>query len=324
MQITRIEYPSDSGEPHCFVLDPRVAVVDASPSTTERLVSIVRDLYRGTKPEGRVFATIDGIEFEVNSDMVPLIGQRLDGAFDIIDLATAPDLPPDRPTTEAVHGAVARAALETVGAIPPTLDTRQLDLAAAAVDRSRDPLAEAAHSAYLQRGGLRLLFSRRSGRQLLDPNDPVVAQLARFDQVIADRRAQVSDDSPPQTDHVDRATDVMRELLSARPSGRSPETLNSLSSEAVANEIGLWMAQRHDRAVTPLLAERLERHAAGIDVVGSIPVVLDLRRVAHVLPGRDALRRSVQSRSDDLQFIALTGTGGARRWVEEALGSNVR
>lgn len=323
MRISRIEVESGSSGTHTFVLDPRATTVDEPPTDTERLLSVFRNLYLGIKRRCRIFAAIDDVEFEVTDDMVSLIGQRLAGEFRVLDLALPPLIATDPTDIRDVQAVVARAALETVGAVPPTLDLERIDQAMLAVDRYRDPLANDAHATYLRNTGLLQLFSRRSGRELLDPDDPVVAQLARFDEALIDRRRQIGSSAPPLPDEFERATSTLRELVSARMGGIPSEVAATMSPAAIESDVAQWVAQQHDRQVTPIVAERLSRHAEGIPVIGPIPVVLDLRRVQGFPPGGDAMRWAAREHADQLQFIVLVGSAESRRWIESTVASTV-
>lgn len=323
MRISRIEVESPTGEARTFALHPQATTFDESPTDTERLLSVFRNLYLGIKRRCRIFAVIDNVELEITDEMVPLIGQRLAGEFRVLDLAVPPPIATDPTDIRDVQAVVARAALETLGVVLPTLDAERIDQAVLAVDRYRDPLANDAHASYLRTTGLLQLFSRRSGRELLDPEDPVVARLARFDDTLTDRRRQISSSAPPLPDEVERATGTLRELVSARMGGIPPENAATMSQEAVESDIAQWVIQQHDRQLTPIITESLSRHAEGIHVVGSIPVVLDLRRVQGFPPGGDAIRWASREHGDELQFIVLVGSPESRLWIENTVASSV-
>lgn len=322
MKISRVEVESPNGTTSQHAFGPELAVISESPAETERILAVFRNLYMGVKRGCRLFAIVDDVEFEITSDMVPLIGQRLDGQFHVIDLALPPAINTDPTDIRDVQAVVARAALETVGATSATLDLVRLDQAVAAVDRYREPFANDAHTAYLRRTGLLQLFSRRSQRALLDSDDPAVLQLSRFDQVLTDRRHHISSSTPPRPADVAHATDTLRELVSARMGGMPPETAATMTPEAVERDVAQWVAQQHDRMITPIVAELCDRHAAGIDVLGPIPIVLDLRRVEGLLPGDDAIRWAARQHSGDLQFIVLVGNSDNRRWIESTFESS--
>lgn len=322
MRISRVEVESGNGSTNDYAFGPELAVVSGSPAETERILVAFRNLYMGVKRGCQLFATVNDVEFEITSDMVPLIGQRLGGQFHVIDLALPPAISTDPTDIRDVQAVVARAALETVGAVPATLDLARLDQAAVAVDQYRDPFANDAHAAYLRRTGLLQLFSRRSQRVLLNSDDPAVLQLSRFDQVLTDRRRQLSSSTPPLPAEFAHATDALRELVSARMGGMPSEVAATMTPEAVERDVAQWVAQQHDRLITPIVAELCDRHAAGIDVLGPIPIVLDLRRVEGLPPGGDAMRWAARQHGGELQFIVLVGDGDNRRWIETTFESS--
>lgn len=322
MRISRVEVESGLGTTKTHAFGSDVAAINESPADTERLLAVFRNLFLGLKRGCQVFAVIDDVEIEVTNDMVPLIGQRLGGQFSVIDLALPPTTSGESIDIRDVQAVVARAALETVGSIPATLDLARLDQAAIGVDHYRVPLADLAHTAHLRRTGLLQLFSRRSGRDRLNADDPAVLQLSRFEQTLTDRRRQISASAPPLPEEFSRATDVLRELVSARMGGMSEEMAATMSPEAVERDVMQWVAQQHDRMITPVVAEACERHAAGIDVLGPIPMVIDMRRVEGLPPGGDALRWAARRHANDLQFIVLVGGGDNRRWIENTFESS--
>ena len=319
MKASRVIVASGTTAAQTFVCDPELAIIAESPEEADRLVTVFRNLFLGVKRGSQVFATIDDIEFEMTNDMMPLVGQRLARQFDVVDLALPPVISAESTDARDLHAAVARAALETSGAIVPTLDLERIDQATVAVDRAREPLAQAAHAAFLRRTGIFQLFSRRSGRDLLDPNNPTVSQLARFDQVLADRRRQITAEADPLPYESANATAMLRELVSSRMGGLASESAAAMTPEAIERDVAHWVAQQHDRQMTPLLAEICARHAKGIDVLGPIPVILDLRRVHGLPPGGDAIRWAARSYGDDLQFIVLVSNDENRRWIESAI-----
>lgn len=319
MRITRVVVESGTAPPRVFALDPNVAIVFESPTDAERLLTVFRNLYLGIKRNCQIFASIDEVEFEVTNDMIPLIGQRLGQRFGLVDLALPPPIATEPTDVRDVQAVVARAALETIGAIPATLDLERLDQGMAAVDQYLDPLANDAHAAYLKRTGLLQLFSRRTGRDLLDDNDPAVKQLKGFDQALAGRRRQISSSSAPTPDEFAHATESLRVLVSARMGGIPPDMAASMTNEAVERDVAHWVAQQHDRQIGPIVAERCARHAEGIDVLGSIPIVIDTRRVDGLPPGGDSMRWASRQHGDDLQFIVLAADDDQRRWVDRAL-----
>lgn len=322
MRLSRVIVESGTADSRTFEFGANFSVIVESPADAERLVAVFRNLYLGSKRGCQIFATIDDVEFEITNDMVPLVGQRLAGEFGVLDLALPPAITTNPTDIRDVQATVARAALETVGATRPTLDLARLDEAAVAVDQYRDPLANDPHAAYLRRTGLLQLFSRRPGRESLDPNDPAVQQLARFDQVLADRRRQVSSSSPPLPEEFEHATTSLRELVSARTGGTPLEMVATMSTEAIERDVAQWVGQQHDRQVTPMVTDACERHAEGIDVLGSIPIVLDLRRIDGLPPGGDAVRSAARLYGEDLQFIVLVADDDSRRWVENTFVSS--
>ncbi len=322
MRISRVIVGSGTGDSSEFEFSSNLSVITEQPADAERLLSVFRNLYLGIKGGCQIFATVDGVEFEMTDEMIPLVGARMDGQFAVVDLALPPEISTDPTDIRDVQAVVARAALETVGAIRPTLDTAHLDKATLAVDRLREPLANDAHAAYLRRAGFLQLFARRSGRQLLDPNDPVVRELASFDTVLENRRRQISSSGEPLPSEVAHATDALRELMSARIGGAAPETVAQMTPEAVEQDLAQWVVQQHDRQVTPVVAEICARHAEGIDVLGSVPIVIDLRRLEGLPPGGDAMRWAARLHSDELQFVVLVSDDDSRRWVESAFISS--
>ena len=320
MRVSRVVVESGTTSARTFEFNSNLSVINEPLLDAERLLAVFRNLYLGIKRGSAIFATIDGVEFEITSDMTPLVGQRLGGQFAIVDLASPPEIKTDPTDIRDVQAVVARAALETVGATCPTLDVARLDQAATAVDRYRDPLANDAHAAYLRRTGLLQLFSRRSGNELLDANDPAVQQLARFDKVLADRRRQVSSSTAPLPSEFAHATQTLRELVTARMGGIPADMAAKMSPEAVQRDVAQWVLQQHDRQITPIVAEICARHAEGIDVLGSVPIVLDLRRVDGLPPGGDAMRWAARLHSESLQFIVLVSNDDSRRWVESTFG----
>lgn len=322
MKISRVVVESGSDGVRTFAFGPGLTVLSESPADAERLLAVFRNLYLGIKRGCQIFATIDDVEFEVTNDMVPLMGQRMAGQFGVIDLALPQPIATNPTDIRDVQSVVARAALETVGAIPATLDLERLDQAMLAVDQYRDPLANDAHAAYLRRTGLLQLFSRRSGQDLLDSNDPAVRQLARFDQVLISRRRQLGSSSPPLPEEFEEATVALRELVSARMGGIPPAMAAAMSPEAIERDVAQWVVQQHDRQVTPVVAELCSQHATGIDVLGPIPMVLDLRRIDGLPPGGDAMRWAARHHGERLQFIVLVGDDDTRRWVETTFASS--
>lgn len=322
MRISRVEIESGFGTTRSHEFARYVAAVSESPADTERLLAVFRNLYLGLKRGSKIFAVVDDIEIEVTNDMLPLIGQRLGGQFNIVDLALPPTTENEPVDIRDVQAVVARAALETVGAIPATLDLARLEQAAVGIDQYRDPLADLAHTAHLRRSGLRQLFSRRSGRELLESDDPTVLQLSRLQQTLTHRRRQLSASAAPLPQEFSHATNVLRELVSARTGGMPEDMAASMSPEAIERDVMQWVAQQHDRMITPVVAEACERHAVGIDVLGSIPMVIDMRRVEGLPPGSDALRWAARRHADNLQFIVLVGGSDNRRWIETTFDSS--
>lgn len=322
MRISRIVIASGTAPPRTFAFDPKVATVFESPADAERLLAALRNLYLGTKRNCQIFATIDGVEFEITNDMAPLIGQRLNREFGVVDLAVPAPMTADPTDIRDVQSVVARAALETIGTLPATLDLSRIDQASTAVERHIKPLASDAHAAYLKRTGLLQLFSRRNGRKALDLADPTVKQLTSFEQVLTDRRRQVSSSSPPTPREINHATDTLRILMSARMGGIPPSMASSMSPEAVEREVAQWVTRQHDRQLSPVLAELCSRHARGVDVLGSIPIVIDLRRVEGLPPGGDSMRWASRQHGDQLQFIMLVADKDKCRWVERAFDAS--
>lgn len=322
MRISRVVVEPGTATSRTFAFESDLAVISESPSQTERLIVVFRDLYLGIKSECQIFACIDDVEFEITSDMVSLIGQRLAGRFSVVDLALPPPIKNDPTDIRDVQSVVARAALETVGAIPPTLDVERLDQAALAVDQRLDPLAENAHAAHLRRTGLLQLFSRRSGRDLLDRGDPTVQQLLSFNRVLAARRGQVSSNSAPSTEELANATESLRALVSARIGGLPPEMAAQMTTAAMEQDMAHWVLQQHDRQMSPIVAEKCARHAEGIEVLGPVPLVIDLSRVEGLPPGSDSLRWASRQHGADLQFIVIVGNDNKRSGVEGLFASS--
>lgn len=321
MRISRVIVEAGTPNARTFEFGSNLSVLTESPADAERLLAVFRNLYLGIKRSCQIFVTIDGIEFEITSEMALLAGQRFDGRFSVLDLALPTEIGADPTDIRYVHAMVARAALETVGATCPTLDLARLDQAALAVDRNRGPLVDDTHASQLRRTGLRQLFSRRSNHESLDPKDSAVRQLARFERVLSDRRRQVSSSTAPLPSEFALATDTLRELVSARRGGIPPEVAAAMTPEAVERDVAQWVVQQHDRQMTPIVAQTCARHAEGIDVLGAVPIVIDLRKVAGLPPGGDAMRWAARLHGEKLQFIALVSDDDSRHWVESAFVS---
>lgn len=324
MRVSRIHVESSTAGSQSYAFDSQLGLVSGSPTENERFLAVFRNLFLGIKRQSTIFVKVEDIEIELSADMVPLIGERLAGEFEIIDLALSPAIRTDPTDIRDVQAVVARAALETVGVLAPTLDLERIDQAILAVDRYRDPLANDAHAAYLRRTGLLQLFSRRSGRDLLDPDDPVVRQLDQFDDVLANRRRQVASSSSALPQEASAATTVIRDLVSTRLGGIPPEMAAEMNNQAAERDISQWVAQQHDRQITPVLDAACERHAAGIPPLGSMPLVLDMRRVEGLPPGGDALLRAVDRFGDDLQVIAVGASDDVGAWLRDLFRPTAR
>jgi len=322
MKFSRITVAPGTAASRTFEFEPNVAIVAESPEDSERLVRAFSDLYLGIEREYQIFATIDEIEFEMTSDMVPLVGERLDGEFSVVDLATPAEIDPDDANPDQVESTVARAALETLGAASPTLDLTHFDRAALTIDRSRREILNAAHTSSQRRTGLLQVFARRNRHDSLDANDAAVQRLERFDMVLADRRRQVSAHDEPSPSEMERAAAALRELASTRSGGMAPEMVATQDAATIERETAQWVAQQHDRLITPEVAEICTLHALGVGVLGSVPVVIDLRRVDGLLPGGDAMRWAARLHSDELQFIVLVADEDRRSWAESAFQSS--
>ena len=319
MRFSRIIVESE-GVSRRFAFEPDISVIDVSSADAERIASVVRNLFLGIKRNCQIFATIDGVEFEITDEMVPLIGQRFASTFQILDTATPPKLSATATEWPDVQASAIRAALETTDAILPTLDVDRLDRALAAVDHHREPLAANAHRQHLKRSGLMQLFSRRNGRHLLDPSDPAVHQLARLDSVLTDRRRQVSTGTSPFPDEYARASLALRDLLSTtlgEAANGDQRAIASMSAESVAATGRAWLNAHHERQVTPGIKAQLNAHASGVDVLGAIPAVIDLRNVEGRPPAADMLRTAVANHRRRLQFIMLPGDEGSQRWLDD-------
>lgn len=307
MWISRIVVNED-GVSRRFALSPGTSPVDESPTDTERITSILRNLFLGIKHQCQLFATIDGIEFEISSEMALLMGERFRGRFSVIDVASPVRLGTTDVDEADTRAVVVRAALETIEAMPTTLDLDQIDRAAIAVDAQRDPLAEQALQRHLQRIGLRSLFARRDGRALLDPDDPAVRQLQQFDDVLADRRRQLVTDTPAFPNEYAHASMTLRDVFA--------DASTDVGEIAAATA---WLADRHARQVETTVTTALGIHAAGEGVLGSIPLVIDFRSVEGEPPAADIIAEVIAAHADALQVILVPGDRANRAWLSSAL-----
>ncbi len=275
----------------CTTFDPDVAVVDASADTLGRLVAVFRDLFAGVVPQGRVFAEIDHVEFEIAEEMIPLIGERLAGRVGVID----PTIPPPLDATTArlvdLRATVLRAASETLGAEPPVLDRAHIDGARQATSKRLD--------------------GRTGG------------DVARFDAVLADRQRHLATSTPATPDEIVRATLLLRSeldtTLGGAASDRDQRRVAMMSAAGAAEVTRRWLATHLDRGVTPIVKSEMAALAGGVDVLGAIPAVVDLRRVCGAPPGADALATAFANHRRRVQFIVLPGDDANRDWLVSAL-----
>lgn len=322
MRISRVVVAPGTAASRTFVFEPDLAVISETPAETERLLAAFQNLYLGSRHDSQIFATIDGVEFEISSGMMPLIGERLGGQFGILDLAVPPSIATNPTDLRDAQSVVARAALEIVGAIPATLNLERIDQAAFAVDRHLDQFANAAHAAHLQRAGVRQLFSRRAGRDILDPGDPAVGHLIALEQTLAQHRRNIDANATPSPDDHTTAREALRVLVSVRIGGLPPEMAAAMTTDAIEQDVMQWVVQQHDRQVAPIVAEVCSRHAAGIDVLGPIPAVIDLRGIEGLPPARDSMRWAARQHGERLQFIVLVSDDDTRRWIEGTFASS--
>lgn len=316
MKVSRVVVGGASKASQTFACDPSLVVISTSTVNAERLLAAFRNLYRGIDHDCQIYVSIDGVEFPVTKAMTPLIGERLDGRFDVLDLTHPTPISPGATDIRDVQALVARAALEITGRVSHILDLERIDQTVLAIDRYRNPLSADSPMPHSSNTGLLQLFSRRTGQEFLDADDPAVKQLARFDAVLAARRRQIASSDGPRPDEFAMAVDMLRELVSARPGGVPRDSAATMSTDAVQRDIVQWTAQQHDRQMTPMIAETCARHAEGVSVLGPIPIVLDMRRIEGLPPGGDAIRWASRQHGEALQFIVLVDDDDARRWIE--------
>ncbi len=273
----------------CVQFDPDVAVVDASAADTERIASVFRDLFLGVEPDGRVFATIDNVEFEIIDEMVPLIGSRLGGRVRVIDPTIPTTLARDASMAD-LRAAAVRAALETLSVQPPRLDLDGIDRALTTTAR------------------------RLEG--------PEAHEVARFEGVLSDRRRQLAGATPALPEEYARASMMLRVELATTlgpAADGDPRRIAMMSARGVANTARRWLAAVHDQKVGPIIKRQIEIHAGGVDVLGSIPAVIDLRGVQGTPPGAQALATALANHRRRVQFIVLPGDEANRDWIESVV-----
>ncbi len=285
MKFSRVVIGSN-GSQLSYSFDPDVAVVDGDAEESGQIASVLESLFLGVTAECRIFATIDGIEFEIREEMVPLIGDRLGGEFGTLDLAAAPPLDLGASGWIDAEALAVRAALENVGAIPKTTNVEQVDHALAVIGEQR-----------------------RSRTELL--------QLERLGRALLDRKNQLRVGARPTPKEHARAAMTLRDLLRttlSRPD-ESAAAVARLSGRDVTDRATEWLAAQHERQLAPLVKQRCNAHAAGANVLGAIPVVLDLRNVEGVPSAANALTTAFRNHRRRTQFIVFAGDQANREWI---------
>ncbi len=275
---------------HCVEFDSDVAVVNASPAQVDGIAAAFRNLFLGIKRDCRVFAAIDNVEFEIVDEMVPLIGSRLGGRVKLIDPTIPTKLAADAPIGD-LRAAAIRAALETLGVEPLGLDGDRIDRAL-----------------------------RATALQL---DGPRADQVARFEGVLGDRRRQLAGEIPTLPQEYARASMMLRDELATTlgpAADGDPRRIAMISARGVAEAAQRWLAPHHDQQVGPIIKRQIEVHAGGVEVLGAIPAVIDLRRVRGTPPGSRAMTTALANHRRRVQFIVLPGDEADQRWIESVVG----
>lgn len=316
MQISRVIIDRDGDEPLEFVLDPDVAIVDGRAHHVDLLADVLAGLFRGTKGNARIFAGIEGIEIELTDQMVPLIGDRFGGDFQVIDLSAPVPLPGDDAGPRAATALAVRAALETTEHLPARLTVDDLDRGLERVDELREPFADRARREGQIRRGLRALFDRRdAGWVLRNSTDRRVVHLAELEETMTDRRRQIVADTPPTPIEYARAHGDLRDLLH----GLTGERTDHLSDRDIRARATAWLAADHADRIVPFLKRRFARHAGGVSVLGAVPCVIDLRHEHGDPPGSTAVTEGFGNHRRRLQFIVLRGADQLSDWMATAI-----
>ena len=288
MRFSRVVSGSDESQESDH-FDPDVAVVDERAEDSGRIASALERLFLGITSDCQIFATIDGAEFEIHDEMVPLIGERLAGSFGPLDMAAAPPLVSGATNWIDAEALAVRAALECIGALPRTTNIGQVDRALIGVDERR---------------------GSRAG-------DAYLLQLERLSDVLLDRQSQLRTGNRPTPKEYARAAMALRDLLSTTLSTSDESTADvlRLSGQAVTDRATTWLATQHERQLAPIVKQRCNSHAAGAAVLGAVPVILDLRNVEGVPVAADAITTALRNHRRRTQFIVFSGDEANRDWI---------